>query len=149
MGVVVHFLQRGHDSQRRRRGDETTIPTPSANNYYFQTPLPPTFTLSDWLHFSLSIKYLNFTRLQIYGRCAYVLRQWVRMPQSRAALQHEAVKDFLHNCVTIFILCNSPQLAGKLTYLKEHCFDPVRERNHTEHCQRQWILEWQRGNYHR
>lgn len=41
MGVVVHFLQRGHDSQRRRRGDETTIPTPSANNYYFQIPLPP------------------------------------------------------------------------------------------------------------
>lgn len=41
MGVVVHFLQRGHDSQRHWEGDETTIPTPSANNYYFQTPLPP------------------------------------------------------------------------------------------------------------
>lgn len=57
------------------------------------------------------------------------------MPQSRTALQHEAVKDVLHNCVTIFILCNSPQLAGKLTYLKEHSVHLICELNYAVHHQ--------------
>lgn len=132
-------------------GKETKLQFPrlQQTTTTFRPRYPPTFTRADWMHFSLSVKYLNFITSLVHGHCADVLRQQVRMPQSRRALQHEAVKDVLHNCVTIFILCNSPQLAGKLTYLKEHCVDPICELDYAVHHQWSGILGSLRGDYHR
>lgn len=46
----------------------------------------------------------------------------VGAPQGRGQCCYcsKAMRDVLHNCVTIFILCTSPQLTRKLTYIHWH-----------------------------